>query len=62
MNSTKDERKILIEILACIDILKPVSYDRSGRGKHDWTFVEYWRGEDKYNEEALNKYFGKYMT
>ncbi|MBB2950771.1 hypothetical protein [Sphingobacterium sp. JUb56] len=61
LKSTKDERKILIEILACINILKPTSYDRPSRGKHDWTFVEYWRGEDKYNEEALNTYFGKYM-
>ncbi len=61
LKSTKDERKILIEILACIDILKPTSYDRPSRGKNDWTFVEYWRGEDKYNEEALNNYFGKYI-
>lgn len=62
LKATKDERKILIEILACIDILKPASYDRPSRGKHDWNFVESWRGEDKYNEEALNHYFGKYMT
>lgn len=61
VKSTKDERKILIEILACIDILKPTSYDRPSRGKSDWTFVEYWRGEDKYNEKALNNYFGKYI-
>lgn len=62
IKSTKDERKILIEILACINILKPATYDRPSRGKNDWTFVEFWRGEDKYNEEALNNYFGKYMT
>lgn len=62
IKSTKDERKILIEILACIDILKPTTYDRPSRGKNDWTFVEYWRGEDKYNKEALNNYFGKYMA
>lgn len=29
--------------------------------ENTWNFVEYWRGEDKYNEEALNTYFGKYM-
>lgn len=29
---------------------------------NNWTFIEYWGGENKYNEEALNKYFGKYMT
>lgn len=62
IKSTKDERKILIEILACIDILKPSTYDRPSRGKNDWTFVEFWRGEDKYNKEALNNYFGKYIT
>lgn len=61
IKSTKDERKVLIEILACIDILKPTTYDRSSRGKNDWVFVEYWRGEDKYNKEALNNYFGKYI-
>lgn len=62
IKSTKDERKILIEILACIDILKPTTYDRPRRGKNDWVFVEYWRGEDKYNKEALEHYFGKYMA
>jgi len=62
IKSTKDERKILIEILACIDILKPSTYDRPSRGKNDWTFVEYWRGEDRYNKKALNNYFGKYMV
>ena len=62
IKSTKDESKILIEILACIDILKPSTYDRPSRGKNDWTFVEFWRGEDKYNKEALNNYFGKHMT
>ncbi|MDM1044832.1 hypothetical protein HX004_07130 [Myroides sp. 1354] len=61
IKSTKEERQVLIEILACIDILKPTSYDRPTRGKHDWTFVTYWRGEDKYNKEALQQYFGKYM-
>lgn len=61
IKSTKDERKILIEILACIDILKPASYNRPVRGKSDWVFVEFWRGEDKYNQAAVNKYFGKYL-
>ncbi len=61
IKSTKDERQILIEILACIDILKPTSYDRPTKGKHDWTFVTYWRGEDKYNKEALQLYFSNYM-
>ena len=62
LKSTKDEREVLMEILACIDILKPLSYDRPSRGKNDWKFVEYWRGEDKYNKEAVDKYFGKYLN
>jgi hypothetical protein len=61
VQSSKNERKVLIEIMACIEILKPSSYDRQIRGKNDWTYVEYWRGEDKYNENAVKKYFGKYL-
>jgi hypothetical protein len=61
IKSTKDERKILLEIMACIEILKPGSYDRPTKGKHDWVYVEYWRGEDKYNQGAVKKYFGKYL-
>jgi hypothetical protein len=59
--STKDERKILMEIMACIEILKPGSYDRPSRGKNDWKYIEYWRGEDKYNKEIVKKYFEKYI-
>lgn len=61
LKSTKPERKVLIEILACIEILKPNSYDRPSRGKNDWFFVEYWRGEDQYNQEAVDKYFKNYL-
>ena len=60
--SSKSERQVLIEILACIEILKPASYDRPSRGKNDWVYVEYWRGEDKYNKAAVDKYFGKYLN
>lgn len=59
--SNKAERQTLIEILAAIDILKPQSFDRPIRGKNDWTFVEYWRGEDKYDKEAVSKYFGEFF-
>ncbi len=62
LKSTKDERKVLIEMLACIEVLKPHSFDRAIKGKHDWTFVQYWRGEDGYNQEALDSYFKAYMT
>ena len=59
--SSKNERQVLIEILACIDVLKPGSFDRPIRGKNDWTFAEYWRGEDSYDQEAVNRNFGKYI-
>ncbi|MGL4667902.1 MAG: hypothetical protein ACRCWR_08225 [Saezia sp.] len=60
LKSSKNERQMLIEILACIGILKPLSYNRPTRGKNDWVFVEYWRGEDKYNHEALASCFSNY--
>jgi hypothetical protein len=56
--STKDERSNMLEILGCSQILKPGSYDRPTTGRNDWNFVEYWRGEDKYNSEAVFFYFG----
>jgi hypothetical protein len=62
LKSSKDERSIILEILACIDVLKPTSYDRPTTLRNDWTYVEFWRGEDKYNEEAVDKYFGKYLN
>jgi hypothetical protein len=62
LKSTKDERKILIEILACIEILQPQNYDRPSHGKSDWRFAAYWRGEDKYNKTAVQKYFGGYLV
>ena len=61
IKSTKDERKVLIEILACIGVLQPRSYERPSRGKHDWTYVTYWRGEDKFNPDAVSQYFGRYL-
>lgn len=61
LKSSKNERKILIEILACIGVLKPKSYDRPIKGKSDWVYVQYWRGEDKYNQIAVNDFFGKYI-
>lgn len=59
--SNKDERTVIIEILACIEVLKPGSYNRPAAGKHDWEYVEFWRGEDGYNPEIVEKYFGKYL-
>jgi len=61
IKSSKPERQALIEILASIGILKPKSYDRPIKGKNDWTFIEYWRGEDKYDQQTVDKYFGTYL-
>ena len=55
--SSKDERSNLLKILACCKILNPKSYDRQTTGRHDWDFVEYWRGEDKYDSKAVYFYF-----
>jgi hypothetical protein len=61
LKSSKDERSIIIEILACIEVLKPMFYDRRTASKNDWTYAEFWRGEDGYNTESVGKYFGKYL-
>lgn len=61
LKSSKDERSAIIEILACIEVLKPMSYDRPVKGKHDWTYAEFWWGGDGYNTEMVEKYFGKYL-
>lgn len=61
LKANKDERSVIIEILACIGILAPKSYDRGEPSKHDWTYATYWRGEDGYDKELVEKYFGKYL-
>ena len=57
---SKNERHVLMEIIGCADILKPLRYDRKEPGKHDWTFVLHWRGEDKYDKQKVREYFGEY--
>ena len=61
LKANKDERSVIIEILACIGILAPKSYDRGEPSKHDWTYATYWRGADGYDKELVEKYFGKYL-
>jgi len=61
IKSAKGERDVLIEILACVGILKPLSFNRPQRAKNDWVFAEFWRGEDGYNQEAVDRFFGKYL-
>lgn len=60
IKASKNERHMLMEILGCAEILQPLDFNRKEPGKHDWTFVLFWRGEDKYNKENCKKYFGEY--
>lgn len=62
LKSNKAERDTLVEILACIGILKPKSLDRNEPGRHDWVYSTYWRGEDGYDKEFVKKQFGNYAV
>jgi hypothetical protein len=62
MKGSKDERHTFLEILGCCEILEPKNYDRPTTGRNDWTFVEYWRGEDNFNKKLIDKYFGHYLN
>lgn len=62
IKSSKAERQILIEILASLGVLKPRCFDRQRKGKNDWVFAEYWRGEDKYCQQTVDRLFGEYLT
>jgi hypothetical protein len=62
LKSDKNERDSLIEILACIDIIKPKSTSRKGSMKSDRTFCEFWKGKDGYNKDSVNNIFGKYIN
>lgn len=59
--SNANERKTLLEILACLGVLSPQRYDRPLRGKSDWQFVEYWRGEDGYDQERVDELFSEFL-
>ena len=61
MKGSKDERHTIMEILACCEILQPQDYDRPIKGRHDWTFVEFWRGEDKFQQKMVDFYFGSFL-
>lgn len=59
--STKDQRSMLLEILAVIGVLKAKSENRPGPGgRSDWKFIASWRGEDRYDTDALHMYFGRW--
>lgn len=61
LKTNQNERAVLIEILACIGVLAPKAYNRPEAGKHDWTYITQWRGEDGYDKEVVEKYFGEYL-
>lgn len=56
--SSKAERQMLIDILACAGVLRPLSYDRRVPGRSDWRYAAAWRGEDGYSEDAVQRCFG----
>ena len=60
IRASKNERHMLMEILGCAEVIMPSTTDRKEPGKHDWTFVLHWRGEDKYNPISVKYYFGDY--
>ena len=61
LKSSKAERQVLIEILGAIGVLKPGSYERPIKGRNDWVYVEYWRGEDGYEADKVADLFGAYL-
>ena len=57
MKGSQNERHMLMEILGASGILRPQRFDRPTTGRHDWVFVEYWRGEDAYDCGVVEEYF-----
>lgn len=58
---SKDQRSVLLEILAIIGVLKARRTDRPARGNGgDWMYVADWRGEDGYDAGAVSRYFGRW--
>ena len=50
LESSKDERQRLLEIMAYIGIIEPKKWD-----------VEYFSGRYEYNKEKIKHYFSKYL-
>ena len=61
MKGSQNERHMLMEILGASEVLRPQSYDRPTTGRHDWVFVEYWRGEDAFDGGVIERYFGEFL-
>lgn len=62
VKSSKNERRVIIDLLAHLDVLRPASFERPIPSRSDWSeAAACWRGEDKYDHEAVRKYFGKWL-
>lgn len=60
--SSKQERDALLEIWAASGLLVPGDKPRKGKGgSSDFIFAATWQGDDGYNAEAANHYFGSYL-
>jgi len=57
---SKEERDGLLEVLGCCGILETLDFERPEPARHDWDFVTFWRGEDKFNKQKIAEYFGEY--
>lgn len=62
LKSSKNERRVIIDVLAHLDVLKPASFERPVHSRSDWSgAAACWRGEDRFNHEAVRKHFGKWL-
>lgn len=62
VKSSKNERRVIIDVLAHLDVLKPASFERSIHSRSDWSeAAACWRGEDKFDHEAVRKHFGEWL-
>ncbi len=59
--SNKDERSILLDVLAMIGILCPKSFDRNYPVWSDWRYFKHWKGGDGYNHKTVDIFFGSYL-
>lgn len=55
LKGNKGEYSVLLEILACSEIIKPKEQNGLGKGRNDWKFVQGWRREDKSNDPVIQK-------
>lgn len=59
MKGAKDERRILIEALACVDVLRETE-ERGARDAGDWYFADGWLGKDRYDAKSVEALFGEW--